>query len=214
MSDANQYVTRLNALTRAINVNPKNREIYGKLVKFIASDAGDQFNMEWFEEARVDSPDPGVLATMLGLRAILDGKEETARTHWRVSQQLYTLSELVLNHLIVVGSREELAEFSQPTELLTESLKSFPGSPVLLQSRGFFYTKDPETYQLAVSDFENALEKLPNLLEARKFLVLLHNELGNTAEADRNERRLEDALKVVSEDQLEKLTERLSRLTL
>ena len=213
MTDPDMYQRRLYALTRAVNVNPKNDEIYKRLIKFIDSDSGDQFNMAWFEEAKVAAPDPGVLTTMLGLRAMMDGDVQKAKTHWRVSQQLYTLSELVLNHLIIVGSKTQQKDFSDPVDLLTKSLDAFPDNPFLLQSRGYFLIKEGDNQQ-AMRDLETAIEKLPNLVECRRFLVLLHEKLGDSTQAAYHQQKLDDTLSKMPEDKREKLNDRLEQVTL
>ena len=213
MTDPEMYKRRLYALTRAVNVNPKNDEIYKRLVKFIDSGSGDQFNMAWFEEAKVAAPDPGVLTTMLGLRAMMDGDVQKAKTHWRVSQQLYTLSELVLNHLIIVGSKTQQKDFSDPIDLFTKSLDAFPDNPFLLQSRGYFLIKEGDNQQ-ALRDLEIAIEKLPNLVECRRFLILLHEKLGDSTQAAYHQQKLDDTLSKMPEDKREKLKERLEKITL
>ena len=213
MSDPEDYQQRLYALTRAISVNPKNEEIYKRLVKFIDSGENEQFNMQWFEEAKVSAPDPGVLTTMLGLRALIDGDFETAKTHWRVSRQLFTLSELVLNHLIVVGSKSGQQDFSDPIDLLTKSLSAFPENPILLQSRGYFLVKEGRESE-AVTDLEMAVEKLPNLVEARQFLILLYQKMGDSAQAGFHQQRQDDTLAKLPENQRLKLMEQLDQVTL
>ena len=213
MTDPEMYKRRLYALTRAVSVNPKNDEIYKRLIKFIDSGSGDQFNMEWFEEAKLAAPDPGALTTMLGLRAMMDGNVEKAKTHWRVSQQLYTLSELVLNHLIIVGKKTNQKDFSDPVDLLSKSLDAFPDNPFLLQSRGYFLIKEGD-YQQAIRDLDVAIEKLPNLLESRRFLVLLYEEAGDSTQAAYHQQKLDDTLLKMPEDNREKLMKRLERITL
>ena len=213
MSDRDEYKARLYALTRAISVNPRNEDIYQRLVKFVDSGSGDHFNMAWFEEAKVASPDPGVLTTMLGLRAMMDGDIETAKTHWRVSQQLFTLSELVLNHLIVVGARTNQQDFSNPVDLLSKSLSAFPDNPILLQSRGYFLIKEGKD-DLAIKDLEAAVETLPNLVEARQFLILLYQKLGDTNQAADHQQRQFDTLGKFPEKRRKDLTEQLEKVTL
>lgn len=213
MSNADNYKSRLYALTRAISVNPKNEEIYKRLVKFIDSGSGDNFNMPWFEEAKIAAPDPGVLTTMLGLRALMEGNIETAKTNWRVSQQLYTLSELVLNHLIVVGAKTEMKDFSDPIDLLTKSLGAFPENPILLQSRGYFLIKDGK-HSEALKDLEIAVEKLPNLVEARQFLILLYEKMGDSTQAAFHRQQQADTLDKLNPKQSEKLFEQLDKVTL
>jgi len=213
MSDPNSYQKRLYALTRAINVNPKNDEIYKRLVKFIDSGNGDHFNMQWFEEAKVSAPDPGVLTTMLGLRAMMDGDVEIAKTHWRVSQQLYTLSELVLNHLIIVGAKSEQQDFLDPIDLLTKSLDAFPDNPLLLQSRGYFSIRAGDD-QLAIRDLETAIEKLPNLVESRQFLILLYGRNGDSAQAAYHQQKMDDTLAKMPEEKREKLSAQLQKIIL
>ena len=213
MTDPEIYRRRLYALTRAVNVNPKNEEIYKRLVKFIDSGTGDHFNMEWFEEAKVSAPDPGALSTMLGLRALIDGDEEKAKTYWRVSQQLYTLSELVLNHLIIVGSKTGQKDFSDPVGLLSKSLEAFPDNPFLLQSRGYFLIKEGDNQQ-ALRDLEIALEKLPNLVESRQFLILLYEQIGDSKQGAYHQQQLNDTLSKMPEDKREELAERLEKIVL
>lgn len=213
MTDPDMYQRRLYALTRAVNVNPKSDEIYKRLVKFIDSGTGDHFNMRWFEEAKVAAPDPGVLTTMLGLRAMMDGEVERAKTHWRVSQQLYTLSELVLNHLIIVGAKTNHQDFSDPIDLLTKSLDAFPDNPFLRQSRGYFLIKEGDTQQ-AMQDLETAIEKLPNLVECRRFLILLYEKVGDAKQAAFHQQKLDDTLSKMPEAKREKLVERLDRIIL
>jgi tetratricopeptide (TPR) repeat protein len=213
MTNPDMYQRRLYALTRAVNVNPKNDEIYKRLVKFIDSGTGDHFNMRWFEEAKVAAPDPGVLTTMLGLRAMMDGDVEKAKTHWRVSQQLYTLSELVLNHLIIVGTKTNQKDFSDPIVLLTKSLDAFPDNPFLLQSRGYFLIKEGDTQQ-AMRDLETAIEKLPNLVECRRFLILLYEKVGDATQAAFHQQKLDDTLSKMPDKKRETLLERLDRIVL
>ncbi len=213
MSNPDDYRSRLYALTGAIIVNPKKEEIYQHLVKFVDSGSGDNFNMLWFEEAKIVAPDPGVLTTMLGLRALLEGDIETAKTHWRVSQQLYTLSELVLNHLIVVGAKTKMKDFADPIDLLTKSLTAFPDNPILLQSRGYFLLRDGSDSQ-ALKDFEMAVEKLPNLVEARQFLILLYEKIGDRDQASFHKQKQSDTLDKLSPEDREKLLEKLNEITL
>lgn len=213
MTDPDAFQRRLYALTRAVNVNPKSDEIYKRLIKFVDSGNGDHFNMEWFEEAKVAAPDPGVLTTMLGLRAMIDGDLQTAKTHWRVSQQLYTLSELVLNHLIIVGAKTGQKDFSNPIDLLSQSLDAFPDNPFLLQTRGYFLIKAGDEQQ-AVRDLETAIEKLPNLVESRQFLILLYDRIGDAAQAAYHQQKLDDTLSKMPEEKREKLTEQLQGITL
>ena len=213
MSDPDMYQRRLYALTRAINVNPTNENIYKRLIKFIDSNADEHFNMEWFEEAKVSAPDPGVLTTMLGLRAVMDGEPERARTYWRVSQQLFTLSEMVLNHLIIVGSKAGHQDFSDPIDLLTKSLESFPDNPLLLQSRGYFLIKKGDEQQ-ALRDLEIAIEKLPKLVECRQFLILLYRKIGDSEQSSYHQQKLDDTLSKKPVAEREKLVERLESIVL
>ena len=213
MLNPEMYKRRLYALTDAINYNPRNEEIYKRLIKFIDSAEGDHFNMAWFEEAKVGAPNPGVLTTMLGLRAMVDGDENKAKTHWRVSQQLFTLSEVILNHLIIVGSKSGNPDFSEPVTLLTKSIESFPDNPFLLQSRGYFLTKEGDDQQ-ALRDFQAAIEKLPNLLECRRFLVLLYEKVGDSAQSTFHQQKLDDTLSEMPADKRERLAEQLERIAL
>ena len=198
MKDDDVYRARLDRLCRAINVSPKNDQIYSRLLEYVTEKPAGFFQSGRLEKALTTSMHPGVIHTLAGFSATIHGTETQARTHWKIAQQQYTLLPLVLSNLLAVAIRSDAAEFANPLPLIDVAIDSAQHKPLLLQIRGWYYRTKGRNED-ATDDLELAVNQLPNLVEARKLLIILHTESGNSIKAAEHQQRLNDYLDGLSD---------------
>jgi tetratricopeptide (TPR) repeat protein len=195
MSDRQQYIQRLNGLCEAIRLNPTDKAVFLKLLDYVNSGPSTAPRIEqtsgrttaldfssveeiWLRDAIIGSPVPGVIHALLGMRAISAGKVSEGEKHWRIAEQQFVNTQIVVNNLIDVAAKNRPEEYPNILEMITVAIELFPEQPVFYQTRGV-YMKNQGNLEAAVADLNYAMEKMPQMISLHQYLILCYELLGD-----------------------------------
>ena len=214
MSDRDEYRNRINALCQSIGLNQQNRVVYLKLLDFIGTKKpADMTNSQttgieqrldfsgandlWLGDSIIESPVPGVIHALLGMREISNGNVDKGETHWQMAEKQFLFTQVVIKNLIDVAAKERPNEFSNMLDMITLGIELFPDQPGYYQTRGV-YLMNQNRIEDAIKDLIFASEKLPNTLSLQKYLVECYEKLGDDEKRLKHERLLNEMLDELS----------------
>lgn len=211
MLDDVAFLSRLDRLGRAINVTPTNSQIYSRLLEFVTKDPSGFYQPRRLERALPKSEQPAVLHSVAGFSAAMEGNKQVAQSHWNIARQQYTLLPVVLNELLKATIRSDAAEFADPLPLFEVAIDSLQHNALLLQTRGLYFRTRGRNAE-AIIDLESAIAQHPNLVEARKLLIILYTKSGDSAKAAEHQQMLDEILAKLTDEQRIKLESRLESI--
>jgi pentatricopeptide repeat protein len=183
MKNRADYGERLNLLTQALKEHPRNRRVYSQLLRYIASESNADFNEEFLQDSIVGNANPGTVHVLLGMLKIIQGNVLEGQKHWRIAEQQLPTTPIVVNNLIDVGFADYPDDFPRMLDVVTLAIEMFPDQTLLYQTRGVLHQKSGD-YRAAISDFEYAAQKMPQLLTLQQHLVNCYRKLGQDDKAD------------------------------
>ena len=214
MNTERSYRMRLFALCRAIQANPRDAAIYQRLLDFVdvEFDADKPEREVWLRDSilpridpmtgdKVECPIPGIVHLLIGVRQLAKGDVVQGQKHWRIGQQHFETSEMVIHRLISVASQREKG-FPRIGEIVTLAIEFFPDQPMLYETRGAML-KEEGRYSDALSDFEIVLEKLPNLLTVHKHVADCYRQLSQPDKAAYHDQRVREILDQLNAEERE-----------
>jgi tetratricopeptide (TPR) repeat protein len=223
MSRYEHYRLRLHALSEAIKLNPTDKVVYLKLLDFIgnrqtspveqqpdnavskaiARVVGDRLdfsgvNEKWLSDAIAVSPAPGVIHALIGMQEISKGNVSDGEKHWRIAEQQFSSTQIVVNNLIDVAAKDRANEFANMQDMITLGIELFPDQPIFYQTRGV-YLKNHGRTEEAIQDLLYASEQMPNMVALHQHLADCYAVLGNPEKVAEHEGLLKQKLNQLDE---------------
>ena len=199
MKDREQFRTRFKMLCSAIEINPRNRAIYQKLLKFVAAQTNPDFNEDWLRELLVGS-NSGIVQILLGMYEINQGNVSQGQTHWSIAQDTTGGTPFVINNLIDTAANDYPDDFSEILDMVSLAIELFPEHHLLYQTRGVYLMKQQQ-FQDAAVDLEHALEELPNMVSLHKYLIDCYEKLNQPDRVLEHQNAMEGILSELEFDQ-------------
>ena len=223
MSNYEHYRLRLHALSEAIKLNPTDKVVYLKLLEFIgdrnaaqaapqptddvskaiAKVVGDRLDFSgadenWLSDAIAISPVPGVVHSLLGMQEVSKGNVSDGEKHWRIAEQQFSSTQIVVNNLIDVAAKDRANEFANMQDMITLGIELFPDQPIFYQTRGV-YLKNHGRTEEAIKDLLYASEQMPNMIALHQHLADCYKILGNQEKVLEQEGLLKQKLSQLDE---------------
>ena len=191
LNDPTQFQNRLFALCKAIATNPKDVNIYDRLVDYIDVEVDSPERDVWLRNSILDCPIPGVVHILIGTRELLRGDVAAGKTSWDIARHQFGTTEFVTHRLLSVAIRKR-PEFGEG-DLLNTALLLFPSQYMLYETRGAL-AKQNGNCKEAIADFETVLDKVPDLITAHKHLKDCFKELGSVEKSEYHAGKVEELL--------------------
>ena len=208
MGNREHYRERINGLAAALRMDPTHKDTLLSLLDFVVArkQPTDESNTpedqpldfskadeSWLRDSAVGCPVPGVVHALLGISEISKGNVQKGKSHWRIAELQFTQAQLVIRNLIGLAVIEKEREIPNLLDIITLSIELYPDQSVNYQSRGIYH-KLREDWEAAISDFNFAIEKSPNLITVHRYLVYCYRQIGNEDKALEHESILQTKL--------------------
>ena len=214
ISDEDNFRNRLFALCKAITRNPRDVKIYDRLVDYIDIDIDEAKRDVSLRNSILDCPLPGVVHILIGTRELLRGDVVAGKTSWDIAQHQFGSTEFVTHRLLSVAIRKD-PKFGEG-DLLNTALLLFPDQHMLYETRGTILKgkaialmdeqreqEARQVYDDAIKDFENVLEKIPDLITAHKQLKDCYEAIGQPEKSTFHGNKVQELLEAIDEKQRE-----------
>ncbi len=180
LTDREQYRGRLFVLCEAVIANPNNKSIYLELLKFIGSDSSeaDTSNDQRLKNSLAGAKNPAILHGLLGLQEISSGNVLTGEKHWRIAEQQYNKTKLILSNLLEVVATDRPEQFNNIVDMISLAIEMFSDEPRFYRTRGIYFANQGR-YVEAIDDLSYASEKLPNFIDIHQHLISCYEQTGN-----------------------------------
>jgi tetratricopeptide (TPR) repeat protein len=217
MSVQQQYRQRLYTLCEAIKINPTDRDVYLKLLDYISDNPalgsglpatgvdpriakanGERLDFSqagefWMSDSIVGSPVPGIIHALLGMRDVSQGNVSDGEKHWRIAEEQYSNSQIIINNLIDVAAKDRSDEFSNMQDMITLGIELFPEQPIFYQTRGVFLMNQGK-FNEAIVDLLYASEKMPKMIALHRHLIDCYQALGDEQKVTEQQSLLQEKL--------------------
>lgn len=209
ISTEENFRSRLFALCKAIASNPRDVNIYDRLVDYIDTEETETESDVWLRNATGDCPIPGMVHILIGTRELLRGDVAGGQTSWDIAQHQFGSTEFVTHRLLSVAIKKE-PKFGEG-KLVDIALELFPDQFMLYETRGAI-RKGRGLYPEAIEDFEVVHGKMSELITVHKYLEECYRQVGNTEKAAYHAQRLQEILSKFDDKQRERYEEVLDTL--
>ena len=209
-TDEESYRQRLFALCRAVQVNPRDAQIYARLLEYVHGEEEGGPQDEWLDNAIIGCPIPGMVHILIGIREVRRGNVVRGQKHWEISQFQFPSSELVAHRLIAIAAQSN-SGVSNSGELISLAIEMFPGQTLLYETRAKLLMSE-NRYDDAIADLEIMIDKMPNLLSVRQLLANAYKKTGRGDEAEVQLEEIENLLNQVGSEKAAKFREALNEL--
>jgi len=213
MTDPDQFRGRVHTLCEAVRSNPSDKVVYLGLLNFIGTVPAEEgiINNDWLIESLSGAQTPAVIHCLLGLNEISSGDVLIGEKHWRIADQQFPQSQLIINNLMDIAATERPEQFKNILDMLTLAISMYPDQPLFYRTRGIYFASQGQ-YDNAIKDLAFASEKLPKILDIHKHLIHCYTELGDQARLESEQRALEDKLAELDVNQRERMEEVISKI--
>lgn len=201
-----QFRGRIHTLAEAVMSNPREREIYIKLLDFVGTIPSEPgvINQEWLSDSINGAKNPGIIHCLLGFKKVSAGNVLEGEKHWRIAERQFVSSRLIINNLIDVAAAERPNEFKDLLQTMGLAIEMFPDQPIFLRTRGVFLAS-LERYEEAIEDLVAASEKLPSFIDIHQHLIKCYEKTGQEEKAFEQKQILENKLGLLGEAQRKQL---------
>jgi len=213
MTKEEQFRGRLHILCEAVRSNPSEKSIYLELLKFVGTEPSEPgiINDEWLRGAINGSPTPAVIHGLLGLKEIANGNVLIGEKHWRIAEQQYPSTRMIINNLMDVAATDRPEQFTKLSDMISLAIEMFPDEPFFYRTRGI-HLAATQRYAEAILDLEYAAEKLPQSLDIHQHLIGCYEKTGDEAHMFEQKDILERKLGELDESQRKKMEQLISKI--
>ncbi len=208
LTDESQFRLRLFALCRAIQTNPRDADIYLRLLDYIDVEEGEQHD-RWLRNSTDQCPIPSIIHIILGTREIIRGNIVNGQARWDIAQQQFGTTEMVIHRLLSFAVNED-EKYAQDS-LITKAIEMFPEQYRLYETRGALARK-ADNYSQAITDLEVVIKHHPELLTAHEMLADCYEKVGNNEKSDFHRKKIEELLEELEEKEREALQKVLEKI--
>lgn len=196
LENEEHFRKRLFALCKAIASNPRDTQIYDRLMDYIDIDQGGPQRDSWLRNSILDSPISGVCHIILGMRELARDNIVQGQAHWDIAQQQFGSTEFVVHRLLSVAVRRDKKYIEG--QMVTKAIEMFPDQTMLYETRGTI-NKMAGEYEVALQDFEYVVKKSPESLSIHKHLADCYAEIGQSDKAQIHQARVREILDALDE---------------
>ena len=132
------------------------------------------------------------------MQEISKGNVSDGEKHWRIAEQQFSSTQIVVNNLIDVAAKDRANEFANMQDMITLGIELFPDQPIFYQTRGV-YLKNHGRTEEAIQDLLYASEQMPNMVALHQHLADCYAVLGNPEKVAEHEGLLKQKLNQLDE---------------
>jgi len=223
ITEQRSFQVRLFALCKAIAKNPRDVQIYDRMVDYLDIEVNEAQRDVWLRNSILDCPIPGVVHILIGTRELLRGDVVAGKTSWDIAQHQFGTTEFVTHRLLSVAIKKD-PKYGEG-DLLDTALALFPDQHMLYETRGSILKKEAfeflhqqmqqearTKFDEAIKDFKNVLEKIPDLITVHKHLKDCYAAIGNTEQSEIHGQRVLELLDQIDQKQRELYEKVLNQL--
>jgi hypothetical protein len=105
--------------------------------------------------------------------------------HWRIAEQQFSSTQIVVNNLIDVAAKDRANEFANMQDMITLGIELFPDQPIFYQTRGVYLKNHGRTEEAIHQHLADCYAVLGNPEKVAEHEGLLKQKLNQLDEADR-----------------------------
>lgn len=188
---ADDLIQRIRIVHQALIISPKNPLVVDTLLDLLIQcrdNQNDELNV--LKEATIQGLDPESLHFLRGTIALMENKNDEAKTHLDLASKSGLALPGVLNNLAVAIASQKGGDLNQALALANSALERFP-HPYTYETRGQILFK-MEKYQDCILDLEKGLQAPELGKMIYPSLISAYQKIGNSKLADEYAERFKE----------------------
>lgn len=213
MTNFEQFRARVQTLCDAVKANPTEKLVYINLLEFVRkeSDQPGVINEEWLDASLTGSRAPSILHCLIGFRELSEGNVVTGEKHWRIAEQQFPSSKIVINNMLDVAASEMPDQFDNLFDMITFGIEMFQEQPLFYRTRGIYLVSQGK-FEEAISDLVYAAEEIPNIVDVHQHLITCYEKTGRLDLVDQQRGLLDSKMGKLNDSQRKRMEQVISEI--